>query len=144
MGLIKRAGRRLIVIPLSAVGGAFPLVERDPKSGTPVSSSKWLSILDELKKIDDLVMVGIDTFNAVSHGDENNALAVAEMMREAGRVCGRAQGSPAYHSSHPKARQRADTHAQGHEEQYPRQLRHTVSTSGSISASGTRQTTSAG
>ena len=88
MGLIKRAGRRLIVIPLSAVGGAFPLVERDPKSGTPVSSSKWLSILDELKKIDDLVMVGIDTFNAVSHGDENNALAVAEMMREAGRVCG--------------------------------------------------------
>ena len=87
-GLIKRAGRRLIVIPLSAVGGAFPLVERDPKSGTPVSSSKWLSVLDELKKIDDLVMVGIDTFNAVSHGDENNALAVAEMMREAGRVCG--------------------------------------------------------
>jgi hypothetical protein len=87
-GLITKAGRRLVVIPLSAVGGAFPLVERDPKSGSPIASPKWEAIITELKRIPDLCLVAIDTFNAVSHGDENNALAVAEMMREAGRVCG--------------------------------------------------------
>jgi hypothetical protein len=87
-GLIAKAGRRLVVIPLSAVGGAFPLVERDPKSGAPVASSKWEAVITELKRVPDLCLVCVDTFNAVSHGDENNALAVAEMMREAGRVCG--------------------------------------------------------
>ena len=87
-GLIAKAGRRLVVIPLSAVGGAFPLVERDPRSGAPVASSKWEAVITELKRVPDLCLVCVDTFNAVSHGDENNALAVAEMMREAGRVCG--------------------------------------------------------
>jgi hypothetical protein len=88
-GLIDRAGDRLIVLPMTQLGGAFPLTERDFKTGTTVSSSKWRALMDAMKALKDPpVLVAIDTFNSVSHGDENSNVVIAEMMREAHRVCG--------------------------------------------------------
>lgn len=84
---IQRAGDKLIVIPMTAAGGAFSLVSRD-KDGSTTSSKKWDFIMHQLKQINDLQLVAIDTFNSMSHGDENSAQAIAEMMREAHRVCG--------------------------------------------------------
>jgi hypothetical protein len=88
-GLIKAAGDRLIVLPMTVLGGAFPLSERDFKTGSAVTSSKWRQMLDMMKALaEPPVLVAIDTLNSVSHGDENSNIVISEMMREAHRVCG--------------------------------------------------------
>lgn len=88
-GLIDRAGDRLIVLPMTVVGGAFPLTERDPRTGSTVTHTKWRQMLDAMKSLPEPpVLVAIDTLNSVSHGDENSNVVIAEMMREAHRVCG--------------------------------------------------------
>lgn len=87
-GMIHAAGDKLVVLPMTSLGGAFPLVARESKSGVTTSSPKWNQLIGELAKIPDLAMVAIDTFNSVAHGDENSANIIAEMMREAHRVCG--------------------------------------------------------
>lgn len=87
-GLIKKAGDRLIVLPMTRIGGSFPLTERDPKTGLSRTSQRWTEMLGLLKELPDLAMVAIDTLNSVSHGDENSAVVIGEMMREAHRVCG--------------------------------------------------------
>lgn len=85
---ISKAADRLIVLPMTRMGGAFPLVEMDFRTGESRPSKRWLEMLTLLREISDLAIVCIDTFNSVSHGDENSALAIAQMMREAHRVCG--------------------------------------------------------
>ena len=87
-GLIAKAGDRLIVLPMTAIGGAFPLSERDPKTGSATTSQRWSEMIRELKLLPDLALVAIDTLNSVTHGDENSAVVISEMMREAQRVCG--------------------------------------------------------
>lgn len=88
-GLIGQAGDRLIVLPMTNIGGAFPLTERDFKTGGTVTSDKWRRMLDLMKALPEPpVLVAIDTLNSVSHGDENSNVVIAEMMREAHRVCG--------------------------------------------------------
>ena len=88
-GLISEAGDRLIVLPMTNIGGAFPLTERDFKTGGTVTSDKWRRMLDLMKALPEPpVLVAIDTLNSVSHGDENSNVVIAEMMREAHRVCG--------------------------------------------------------
>ena len=88
-GLISQAGDRLIVLPMTNIGGAFPLTERDFKTGSTVTSDKWRRMLDLMKALPEPpVLVAIDTLNSVSHGDENSNVVIAEMMREAHRVCG--------------------------------------------------------
>lgn len=87
-GLIKMAGDKLIVLPMTALGGSFPLTERDNKTGNSTPHHRWVSMLEALKTIPDIAMVAIDTLNSVTHGDENSAVVIGEMMREAGKVCG--------------------------------------------------------
>ena len=87
-GLITKAGDKLIVLPMTRIGGAFPLTTKDPKTGAAVASQRWNEMLYLLKQLPDLAMVAIDTLNSVSHGDENSAVVISEMMREAHRVCG--------------------------------------------------------
>lgn len=86
--LIQKAGDKLIVLPMTKLGGAFPLTERDPKTGSTRPSARWTEMLKLLRELPDLAMVAIDTLNSVSHGDENSAVVISEMMREAHRVCG--------------------------------------------------------
>lgn len=86
--LRRKAGDRLIVIPMPAAGGAFPFVQKDWKTGKTVPTQEWFDFYRELQSLPDLALVGIDVLNSISHSDENNATAVAELMREAGRVCG--------------------------------------------------------
>lgn len=87
-GLIEKAGDKLIILPMTRIGGAFPLTERDPKTGAAIASQRWNEMLHLLKQLPDLALVAIDTLNSVSHGDENSAVVISEMMREAHRVCG--------------------------------------------------------
>lgn len=88
-GLIGQAGDRLIVLPMTNIGGAFPLTQRNSKTGESVTSDRWRSMLDLMKALPEPpVLVAIDTLNSVSHGDENSNVVIAEMMREAHRVCG--------------------------------------------------------
>lgn len=85
---IKKSADRLIVLPMTRLGGAFPLVEIDFRTGESRPSKRWMEMLALLREIPDLCLVCIDTLNSVSHGDENSALAIGQMMREAHRVCG--------------------------------------------------------
>ena len=88
-GLIRAAGDRLIVLPMTVLGGAFPLSERDFKTGAAVTSARWRQMLDMMKALPEPpALVAIDTLNSVSHGDENSNIIISEMMREAHRVCG--------------------------------------------------------
>lgn len=87
-GLIKKAGDRLIVMPMTAIGGSFPLTERNPKTGLSTTSQRWSEMLGLLKQLPDIALVAIDTLNSITHGDENSAVIISEMMREAHRVCG--------------------------------------------------------
>lgn len=87
-GMIEKAGDRLIVLPMTAIGGSFPLTERNPKTGLSTTSQRWSEMLGLLKQLPDISLVAIDTLNSITHGDENSAVIISEMMREAHRVCG--------------------------------------------------------
>lgn len=90
-GLIKKAGDKLMVLPMVSVGGAFSLVERDGKAGSTKSSKRWNEMIglmhDAQAHVGGVALVVVDTLNAVSHGDENSSVVIAELMREAHRVC---------------------------------------------------------
>lgn len=81
-----RLAQNLIILPMVEVGGAFPLVQRD-RTGGSMPSEKWNQLLGQLELHKDIVMVIIDTLNTVAHGDENSSMIIAEMMREAFKVC---------------------------------------------------------
>ncbi len=87
-GLIAAGHDRLIVMPMNSMGGTFSLAERDPKTGGSVIGKKWNEIMGLLGQLPNLALVIIDTLNSVAHGEENSAVVIAEMMREANKVCG--------------------------------------------------------
>lgn len=76
------AGKKLIVVPLSQAGGAFPLVEYDPHTREPRASRRWKETRDALMAIPDLRLFIVDTLNSVMHGDENAAVIANEFIRE--------------------------------------------------------------
>ena len=82
--LRRRAGDRLIAIPLDSLGGAFPLVGYHPHNRTPVASEKWAKLYGAMKGIDNgegfISAVIVDTLNSTMHGDENSAAIVGEYI----------------------------------------------------------------
>lgn len=85
----ESCGENLIVLPLPNMGGAFSLVEMDP-SRNATASRKWREFIEQLQMIPDLRLVGVDTYSALLHGDENSAHIANEWCRVAIEpICGR-------------------------------------------------------
>ena len=84
----KAAGDNLIILPSINSGGAFALVEKDPKTQEARPSRKWLEFFNLLKQIPNLQLVVIDTLNSVLHGEENSATVINEFIRVASQVGG--------------------------------------------------------
>ena len=84
----KAAGDDLIILPSINSGGAFALVEKDPKTQEARPSRKWLEFFNLLKQIPNLQLVVIDTLNSVLHGEENSATVINEFIRVASQVGG--------------------------------------------------------
>lgn len=84
----KAAGDDLVILPTINSGGAFPLVEKDPRTQEARASRKWLEFFNLLKNIKDLQLVVIDTLNSVLHGEENSATVINEFIRVASQICG--------------------------------------------------------
>jgi hypothetical protein len=84
----KEAGDDLIILPTINNGGAFALVERDPRTQEARPSRKWLEFFNLLRQIPNLQLVVIDTLNSVLHGEENSATVTNEFIRVASQVCG--------------------------------------------------------
>lgn len=81
---------KLIIVPTINTGGAFPLVQRTPGTGTSVRSNAWNAHLAQLEGIKDLKLVVIDTLNTTLHGEENNATVINEYMQAAtAPICGK-------------------------------------------------------
>jgi hypothetical protein len=78
----------LIILPTINAGGAFTLVEKDPRTQESRPSKKWLEFFNLLKQIPNLQLVVIDTLNSVLHGEENSATVINEFIRVASQVCG--------------------------------------------------------
>lgn len=88
-GLIEKAGDRLIILPMTSAElcGSFSLCARG-QGGEMESSPRWNEMVGLMGRLPNLSLVALDTLNSVSHGDENSAIVIAELMREAGRVTG--------------------------------------------------------
>jgi hypothetical protein len=86
--LRKKAGDKLIVLPTINVGGAFSLVEKDPKTQETRPSRRWNELMSLLRNIKDLRLVVIDTLNSVLHGEENSATVINEFVRVASQISG--------------------------------------------------------
>jgi hypothetical protein len=84
----REAGDDLIILPTINSGGAFPLVEKDPRTQEARPSRKWLEFFNLLKATPNLQLVVIDTLNSVLHGEENSATVTNEFIRVASQVCG--------------------------------------------------------
>lgn len=84
----QAAGDDLIILPTINNGGAFALVERDPRTQEAKASRKWLEFFNLLRQIPNLQLVVIDTLNSVLHGEENSATVTNEFIRVASQVCG--------------------------------------------------------
>jgi hypothetical protein len=84
----REAGDDLIILPSINSGGAFALVERDPKTQESKPSRKWLEFFALLRQIPNLQLVVIDTLNSVLHGEENSATVINEFIRVASQVGG--------------------------------------------------------
>lgn len=85
------AGDRWIVAPLTNMGGAFTLGERDRNTGNVVPSSRWLQMMDALREVKErhgLAMVVVDTLNTTLHGEENSATVVNEYVKMIQPICG--------------------------------------------------------
>lgn len=87
-GLRFAAADRLIVLPLISTGGAFALVEKDPRTQEARPSRKWLELVGLLRRLPNLKLVVVDTLNSVMHGEENSATVANEFIRAASVVCG--------------------------------------------------------
>lgn len=87
-GLRYRAGDRWIVAPLTNMGGAFTLGERDRMTGNVVPGARWLQTLDLIRKLPDVKLVIVDTLNTTLHGEENSATVVGEYAKLLQPVCG--------------------------------------------------------
>jgi len=87
-GMRFAAADRLIILPLINTGGAFALVEKDPKTQEARPSKKWVELMGHLRKLKDLRLVVIDTLNSVMHGEENSATIINEFIRVASQICG--------------------------------------------------------
>lgn len=84
----REAGDDLIILPSINSGGAFALVEKDPKTQESRPSRKWLEFFALLRQIPNLQLVVIDTLNSVLHGEENSATVINEFIRVASQVGG--------------------------------------------------------
>jgi len=84
----RDAGDDLVILPTINSGGAFPLVEKDPRTQEARASRKWLEFFNLLKNIKNLQLVVIDTLNSVLHGEENSATVINEFIRVASQICG--------------------------------------------------------
>lgn len=84
----KDAADDLIILPTINSGGAFPLVEKDPRTQEARPSRKWLEFFNLLRATPNLQLVVIDTLNSVLHGEENSATVTNEFIRVATQVCG--------------------------------------------------------
>lgn len=87
-GLRYRAGDRWIVAPLTNMGGAFTLGERDRHTGNVVPGARWLQTLDLIRKLPDVKLVIVDTLNTTLHGEENSATVVGEYAKLLQPLCG--------------------------------------------------------
>jgi len=86
MKLRRRAGERLIVIPMDNIGGSFPLVMNKPHGGGAVMATpEWARMVSVLYALRDsgrkVGLVIIDTLNATLHGEESSAEIIAQYMR---------------------------------------------------------------
>jgi hypothetical protein len=86
--LRRRAGDRLMIVPLENAGGAFPLVGYDGRAGEPGPTPRWAAFLNVLRALPKVSCVIIDTLNATLHGEENSASVLQEYFREISPVCG--------------------------------------------------------
>ena len=78
----------LIILPTINSGGAFTLVEKDPRTQESRPSKKWQEFFALLRQIPNLQLVVIDTLNSVLHGEENSATVINEFVRVASQICG--------------------------------------------------------
>jgi len=84
--LIRRAGPRLIVLPLlDFCGGSFPLVRVAP-DGTEMPTAQFHRLLGLLQQIEDLALVVIDTLASTLHGSENDGAVIQQWMRAANKI----------------------------------------------------------
>jgi len=86
--LIPRLGKRLIVLPMPALGGAFTVAQFNKKTGEIEPTAKWAMMVRELERIKDLALVCIDTFASINMGDENSAVAVQNSLNMVAKVTG--------------------------------------------------------
>ena len=87
-GMRFAAADRLIILPLINTGGAFALVDKDPRTQEARQSKRWVELMGHLRNLKDLKLVVIDTLNSVMHGEENSATVINEFIRVASQVCG--------------------------------------------------------
>jgi len=86
MKLRRRAGDRLLVVPMDNIGGSFPLVMNKPHGGGAVMATpEWANMIRVLYELRDqgrkIKLVVIDTLNATLHGEEASAEVIAQYMR---------------------------------------------------------------
>lgn len=84
----EKAGDKLIILPTINSGGAFAIVEKDPKTQEARPSRRWAEFFALLRRLPNLKLVVVDTLNSVLHGEENSATVINEFVRVAGQVCG--------------------------------------------------------
>ena len=96
----RAAGKKLVIAPLIEAGGSFPLVEKDAKTGSAVSSERWKETLKQLAEIPDLKLFMLDTLNSTLHGEENAAIIINEFVRELTKVRGATAEMPTILVSH--------------------------------------------
>jgi len=91
---------KLHIIPLIEAGGSFPLVEKDPRTGSSCSSERWKDALKQMATIPDLKLFMLDTLNSTLHGEENAAIIINEFVRELTKVRGATADIPTILVSH--------------------------------------------
>ena len=99
-GTRKSDQDKLHIIPLIEAGGSFPLVEKDPRTGSSCSSERWKDALKQMAAIPDLKLFMLDTLNSTLHGEENAAIIINEFVRELTKVRGATGEMPTILVSH--------------------------------------------
>lgn len=73
---------RLHVLSLPDVGH-FGIIEADPATGEFVATEAWRELAEEVRALDDVRLVVLDTLQALTSGDTNTTQATQPLMNEA-------------------------------------------------------------
>lgn len=84
--LARLAADRLIVLPLVDLGGARPLMRKNPRTGEVEATEWWAKYRDKIAAVPRVTAIIFDTLNSLLHGEDVSPAVIQEWFNEVNKL----------------------------------------------------------